>query len=265
MNDIISRSPQAYSRVAKLYQFDVFYERERKMWNENASYKGVPIQPYIYINRKKYLGKAPYELTNLELMRAFTIAGVLKGYTVFDAKLMEQVIDKYAIKSIYDPCAGWGERMLCAASHDVEYHGVDINSKLKEGYDSMISDLELTNQDIIFGDSSIIDLDINANCVLTCPPYHKTEIYTDKGAENLSYDEFLKWWGNVVKNSLQVNPKYFCFQINQKYKEVMSQIVEENGFKFVEELKLNKKASHFNHSTKREYESMMIFERVLSD
>ena len=52
-----------------------------------------------------------------------------------------------------------------------------------------------------------------------------------------------------------------AFQINQKYKTVLTDIVIKNGYKLVEELKLNKQASHFNKS-KKEFESLMILQKA---
>ncbi len=36
------------------------------------------------------------------------------------------------------------------------------------------------------------------DAVITCPPYGNLEIYSDKGAENLSDENFILWWGEKL-------------------------------------------------------------------
>lgn len=257
------------NKIVKYYQFPVFYERELKLWEENPMYDGVPLKIFLYHNRLMYLGKNPKQLSDLEIMRGFKIAGILRGYTVFNTKGMSEVLGKYNVKSVYDPCAGWGERMLCCIYHDVQYTGTDINAKLMDGYNQMMSQYDVHKICAIkCADSSTVDLsNVSADTIFTCPPYHDVEIYSTDGAENLSYKDFLVWWDNVVKNSLNANPERFVFQINQKYKQDMLDIVLNNGFTLQEELALKKQSSHFTRekngvNKKSEYESVLVCKRV---
>lgn len=252
------------SLVAKHYQFDVFYAKEISLWNENPIFRGLTLQMWLYCNRYQYLGKIPNDLSDFEMLRAFTISGVRKGYTVFCSDLESAVLDKYNIQSVYDPCAGWGERMLCCYSKNVDYYGVDVNRKLERGYVRMMQDLQMVGQHIVFDDSSVYVPTVQVNAVITCPPYGNIEIYSEFGAENFSENDFLLWWDKVVKNSMVSNPKYFCFQANCKWKNALRCVVEQNGFTFVEELlPTNVKSSHFtrksNQNLKVEFESMLVF------
>ena len=252
------------SAIAKNYQLGVFYEREIQMWNENAYYHGVPLQIWLYYNRYKFLNKAPNELSDAEILRGFTISGVCKGYTVFDSTLMQQIIDDYSIKSVYDPCAGWGERMLCCYYNNVAYTGVDVNEKLRTGHSVMIAAYGMTRQEVVYADSSSRSADKPYDAVITCPPYHNIEIYSDIGAENYGYEDFLKWWNEVVKQCASV--RYFCFQINSKYKQDMADIVSRNGFTLVRTYAYdNNKSSHFTRkggaNLKKESETMLVFEK----
>lgn len=252
------------SMIAKRYQFRTFYEHEMQMWHENRWHKNISFQLWIYYNRYKYLGKIPSQLNDAEILRAFTISGIHKGYTVFDVSLMQQVIDKYDIKSVYDPCAGWGERMLCCHCNDIAYTGVDINDKLKSGHDEMILDYSMNNQTVIYQDSASYEPDKAYDAVITCPPYHNIEIYSDKGVENYDYQDFLEWWTQVVHQCRNV--RYFCFQINNRYKDDMTAIVERDGFEMVETLQYDdNKSSHFTRKNgidiKRECETMFVFRR----
>lgn len=251
---------------AKAYQFQVFYERELALWEENPIYKHTPLHAYLYLNRYQYLGKTPEELTDFELMRAFTIAGILKGYTRFDTKLMDKVVQKYGFSSVYDPCAGWGERLLYCYFHGIRYFGVDINTKLQDGYYRMISDFQMIDQNVVFADSSCYSCNDTFDAVITCPPYGNTEIYSEFGAENLSKQEFLRWWKRVVLQCLQVQPKYFCFQINQKWLSDMKTALESCGFRYVEQFDLGLRSGHMTRkngkNTKHEFESMLVFQYI---
>lgn len=264
-NPVFTGTPKNLTAIAKYYQFDIFYKHEIALWSENDCKKGLSLRIRLYHNRFKYLGKSPLELTNTEILRGFTISGIHKGYSAFDASLMQQIIDKYDIKSVYDPCAGWGERMLCCFNNNIKYQGVDINNDLKDGYLHMMADYNMQKQNIAFCDSADYKLDDNFDAVITCPPYGNIEIYTEYGSENLSDTDFLIWWQKVVEKCSQI--KYFCFQINQKWKDRMLSVVENQGYKLIDEFKFsNNKSSHFNRrngeNTKKEFEVMLVLRKI---
>ena len=262
----LSGTASNLSRIAKAYQFSVFYQREMLLWAENRVFRGLPLQVWLYLNRFKFLGKLPGDLTDAEIVRGFTIAGVIKGYTVFDTRLMNAFVEKYSVDSIYDPCAGWGERLLYCFCHDITYHGVDINTALQPGYDRMISDFGMICQNVSFADSAVFQPNMHADAVFTCPPYGSLERYSSSGAENLDDAEFIVWWDKVVKNSMFTGAKYFAFQVNRKWHARMRDVVIENGFSFLEELMPDfTRVGHFNRkgggNTKSEFESVLVFVR----
>ena len=252
----LKNGSKTITKIARQFMYPVIYEREINMWNKNAITNKGYIQPFLFANRLKYINKLPHELSDLEIIRGFSISGKIRAYTAFDNTLMKQVIKTYQPKSIYDPCAGWGERLLTAATYDIEYYGQDINDKLLNPYQEMIQTYNLNKQTITITDSS--QTKNTADMLFTCPPYGNTEIYTDKGSENLSETEFLNWWNTIIKNS---NVNIIAFQINQKWKNKMSEVVKSNGYKFIEELTSVTNASHLNKN-KKEYESVMVFNKV---
>ena len=254
-----------YSTLARHYQYNVFYEKEIVLWNDDAiRFSGMAVRPYIYYNRLVYQNKLPDELSDKEILRAFKISGVHRSYSIFDTKLFDEVVQKYNIRSVYDPCAGWGERMLYCKDHDVRYTGVDINEKLEAGYLEMIEDLDITEQQFVLGDAASVDIAGKYDAAITCPPYGSTEIYSEAGAENFSPTEFLQWWKRVVSKASAADIKYFCFQINQKYRDDMTAIVIQSGFVKIDEFVYDKnKSSHFTRkngvNSKKEYEIMLVF------
>jgi len=258
---------RSLSAIVKDAQRKVFYKRELELWNKNPLRHGKwgTVQAFLYANRYKYLNKLPHELTDRMLLRAFRVSGLHMGYTSFNSVLMRQVIDKYNVKSVYDPCAGWGERMVTCGKLGVSYEGCDINSELFEGYKKLYELIDGFKPVLHNNDSAnqLVTGDVGA--VITCPPYKGIEIYSENGAENLSDEDFAAWWGDVVKNCSISQAKVFAVQTNQACRKVFADALEKQGWTFKEELVFdNNQKSHFHRvsgMTKREYESMLVFVR----
>ena len=258
---------RSLSAIVKDAQRKVFYKRELELWNENPLRHGKwgTVQAFLYANRYKYLNKLPHELTDRMLLRAFRISGLHMGYTSFNSSLMRQVIEKYNVKSVYDPCAGWGERMMTCGKLGVSYEGCDINSELFEGYKTLYALID-GFKPVLHNNDSVNQLVTgDADAVITCPPYKDIEVYSENGAENLSDEAFAAWWSNVVKNCSYSNAKVFAVQTNQACRSVFEDALVAQGWEFKEELVFdNNQKSHFHRSNgndKYEYESMLVFIR----
>ena len=258
---------RSLSAVVKDAQRKVFYKRELELWNENPLRNGKwgTVQAFLYANRYKYLNKLPNQLTDRMLLRAFRISGLHMGYTSFNSSLMRQVIEKYNVKSVYDPCAGWGERMMTCGKLGVSYEGCDINSELFGGYKKLYELIDGFKPVLHNNDSANQLVTTDADAVITCPPYKNIEVYSENGAENLSDEDFAAWWSDVVKNCSYSNAKVFAVQTNQACRKVFADALEEQGWQLKEELVFdNNQKSHFHRvsgMTKREYESMLVFVR----
>lgn len=255
----LSDASQRCIDISKKATGDVFYHRELKLWNEGDK----DLHRFLFANRLKYLNKNPNELTDLEILRGLNISGKVRAFSHFNNVGFKEFIQKYSPTSIYDPCAGWGERLLTCAANDIRYLGVDINEQVVEGHHKIVKHYGLTKQNTVFGDSSKYINEEDFDTTFTCPPYWNEEIYTDAGAENLSYEDFLVWWKQVVLNS---NTKLFAYQINQKYREDMNRVVESCGYRLIDEIPLTRKSSHFTRSKngidrKKEYESIQVFKK----
>lgn len=234
----------------------VFYANEMKLWNENPYVlRHGTLQARLYENRYNYLGKLPCELSDAEILRGLSISGLYRGYSVFDNTGMVDLIKRYDVKSIYDPCAGWGERLLTSGLLGVKYHGCDINMRLFDGYDSLINHYNLQNCTTHLGDSSMYDMrKHNHDCVFTCPPYESVEHYTTVGAENFSHEDFLTWWKEVVLHSISDTTRIFAYQINTRFKDDMNQILLDLGWTLTEQIPVGKNV--VSHLTKRNGEKV---------
>lgn len=255
------------STVVKDAQRNVFYEHELAMWNNNA-YRGDKwgtVRAFLYANRWKYIHKLPDELTDRMLLRAFRISGLYVGYTSFDNAMMLQVIKKYGVTSVYDPCSGWGERMATCGLLGVDYEGCDINDRLTNGYNKLIGLIDGFKPLMHINDSAKQDVEHNVDAIITCPPYMDVEIYTDKGAEHYDKDKFTAWWEDVVAKCSATNAKVFAVQTNQACRDIFLSSMTNAGWRLSEELTYNNaRVSHFHRtgkSVKHEFESMLVMTR----
>lgn len=249
------------SKFVQMVNFNVFNGREIKLWFKNDQYKGLTLQMFLYHNRLKYLNKNPFELTDFEMLRAFTISGVLKRYSRFDNELMLKVLDKYDVNSIYDPFAGWGERAITASNLGIKYNGVDINLGLTDGY-RILNDFSETSNLVIADSREYIPN--HCDMVLSCPPYYDIEKYSDSGIENLMDTEFDDAFLTIVDNFLKANPKFVCFQVSSKHILKFETMLGLKGLHKIDEFRFDTiKGSHLNYkngqNNKTAYEVMLVF------
>ena len=103
--------------------------------------------------------------------------------------------------------------------------------------------------------------------VFTCPPYGDVEIYTEHGAENLDHEQFLQWWAQVVERSIAASTRVFAYQINQRLKGDMNQVLADAGWRLQRQIPVGRgRVHHFNRrkdgtSTKRDFEEVQVFVR----
>lgn len=92
----------------------------------------------------------------------------------------------YAVKGgiFYDPCAGWGGRMLAAYNFGMKYVAIDANKKLVGELRELAKFMDY-DAEIAYGDSSDpecvkeIMKGRKADLSFTCPPYWNEEWYSD--------------------------------------------------------------------------------------
>jgi len=252
-----------HNEIILYFQWKEFYKKEIELWNENKFKNGLPLQSWIYANRLKYIGKNATNLTDREILRAFKITGIHIGNSFHSPFYIQQFIKDYNIKSIYDCSGGWGHRLLGA--WDIAYIYNDINPEVVKGCQKMSEYFNLSDKIFYNQDCSKLTPKENYDAVFTCPPYYNIEHYTDMGAENLSYPDFLIWWKQTIKAACldKSSCKYFAYIINHKLKADMNACVLELGLKQIQEIPLGKvNYSHLNsdkrlNGTKQEF--LIIF------
>lgn len=105
-----------YSKCILYFQWKEFYKNELTLWNNNEN----NIQEKLFNNRLKYINKSKYKLSNLEILRGLKISGLCNNmFSHFSPLWLKAFIEQNNIKSIYDPCGGWGHRLI--ATNKIKY------------------------------------------------------------------------------------------------------------------------------------------------
>lgn len=171
---------------------DYFNERARLA----AKRSDEPVSPLEYWrqNRAKLVAAAP-DPVGIEALSDAVYAKI-RGCGNFRPNLLTGFARYFEAKSVSDPCAGWGDRLIGAIAAGVSYTGVDPNPALHPGYAEIISRFardpgNYTTVAAAFEDyTPTREYDL----VFTCPPYFTTEIYTDDALQSVVRYPNLDTW-----------------------------------------------------------------------
>lgn len=267
--DVTNAGSRQISWLARSGTWETFYARELQMWEADEVHhrKWGRLRARLLANRLHYLGRLPESA--LEVVRGLAISGEIRSYSTFVNTAMLTVLDRYDPTHMYDPCSGWGERMLTCAQRGVTYTGTDISEAVVTAHQGLIDRLGLTNVSVALGDSATRDMRGGSHeMVLTCPPYGDTEIYTSQGAENLDDETFLEWWKQVVSMSVAPSTRVFAFQISEKWRKGMSAVAQSvlgEQWHLADEIDASALRNHFQRAQSRQKhrgETMVVFERL---
>ena len=267
--DVTNAGSRQISWLARSGTWETFYARELQMWEADEVHhrKWGRLRARLLANRLQYLGRLPESA--LEVVRGLAISGEIRAYSTFVNTTMLAVLDRYEPTHMYDPCSGWGERMLTCAQRGVTYTGTDISEVVVVVHQGLINRLGLTDVSVSLGDSATRDMRGGTHeMVLTCPPYGDTEIYTSQGAENLDDEAFLEWWKQVVSMSVAPSTRVFAFQISEKWRKRMSAVAQSalgEQWHLADEIDASASRNHFQRARSRQKhrgETMVVFERL---
>lgn len=217
------------------------------------------------VNRIKYAynyGEGCYQITLLKLLQDFNKSGITtNGFTMYPINNIRKFIYDCGIKSIADPFAGWGHRMIGSYSMNCNYIGCDINKVQYNNLLQIQQFLESNNKNLWKPKITLINdnsLNVDLNCykydaIFTCPPYWNTEIYTDKGIENLIYIEFKRQFVQIIKHWITPNVKFIGIQFTEKYEDC----IQELGYSY-EKIVLGQVIHHFNKNKRKFNECIYI-------
>jgi hypothetical protein len=254
----LQKHPGSYSstprrnKIVLTYQ-PHFYKVENQLWED------ISIQKSLIQNRVKYLSKDKNsqvdekDLTEKELLRGFKISGIYKGFSHFDPKWTRAFINEFDVKVMYDPCGGWGHRLLGAMN--IWYHYNDADADSMNGCKRICNDLGIKHKTFTNHDAHTYTPDYLYDTVHTCPPYFDVEKYfgeKDSLKHFPKFEDWLNvWWRGVIISSLKNLTGIFSFVINQKLKDKMIDIANQEGLGVIKTITLGSKhnKSHFNRAT----------------
>ena len=112
----------------------------------------------------------------------------------------------------YDPCAGWGGRLLAAYAMKMKYIAIDANKKLVEELKQLAEFMNYKDCEIYYGDSSdckFVEKIMNGRKIdlaFTCPPYFDEEIYSDDEFQSIKMypnkEDWYKYFLDYMKKGV---------------------------------------------------------------
>lgn len=109
----------------------------------------------------------------------------------------QAVYKHFRATNVYDPCGGWGDRMVAAMASNVSYHCRDVNPLVLAGYASM-QHMYGGNVSFEYEQSEISAPDGTYDLAFTSPPYWKVEKYQGDLSSHKQYPKFEDWLHNFL-------------------------------------------------------------------
>ena len=169
IDDLNKKYSSNNNRIVKFFQ-DSFYKKEREVYAHNPILRRKLIQ-----NRCKYLNKKERALTISEIFSGFKNSGIYYGYSHFNPAWTNWFVNNFNIKSVYDPCGGWGHHILGMLSCDRIIYN-DLSESTYNGVVEMKNYFHIDNLECHCEDGkTFISDDVDA--WFMCPPYYNLEHY----------------------------------------------------------------------------------------
>jgi hypothetical protein len=160
----------------------------------------------------------------------------LGSVVMFKSTTAKYLYKKYRARSVLDPTAGWGGRMLGAWSLGIDYTGIDTNVEMTQAYADMMAFLAAetgfdnalfevdngSNLQMIWDSCLAVDFSkIHYDFVLTSPPYVNLEVYEHMalwGTDEAFYKGFfIPLWQKCVDHiqpgghvAFNISPKMYA-------------------------------------------------------
>ena len=169
------------------------------------------------------------------------------------------IYKRYNAGNVYDPCGGWGDRMVAAQASGISYHCRDVNPLVFAGYSSQIAmwggdiSCELRGSEVDAPISNYFDL------VFTSPPYWKIEKYQGKESSHAKFKKCDEWVDGflkpMIRNSVEslkdggviainISDCYANHQYNQLVNPTVEAILERCDLKEIIGYRLPKRANN---------------------
>jgi hypothetical protein len=140
-----------------------------------------------------------------EIRRMLTMTGGLSSVTKYRTVTAKAIVQFFAARSVLDPCAGWGGRMLGALAAGATYVGCEPDPNTAAGLRAILADEMMpatvrekakileSPAELIVASQEKVDL------VLTSPPYYNLELYTSGPQSVTTYPTWVEWSENWLR------------------------------------------------------------------
>ena len=181
--------------------FPNFYDIENnkgksfsKLWTKEN------LEKVLRWNRKSH--STPYLS---ELKRGiYFCCGVSKN-TMFRPQMAKLLCMKYHPEIVFDPCAGWGGRMLGVLATGANYIAFEPNTKTFNNLVQLSKFLGMEDRVQLFCDDALKMNEYNipkVDMILTSPPYFDLEVYTHEDTQSIKNTNNYEMWNEVFLDPL---------------------------------------------------------------
>lgn len=233
------------------------------------------------LKNEKVFPKDKPLISNIETAIRLGGKGVASKPSNFPIKHVDEIIEKYNVNgNYYDPCCGWGVRLMSALRNNVNYFGTDPNFLLVDKLNELCGDYKRVNRE----NGAMVDIRATGSEIkhndwvgkmglcFTSPPYFNLEDYKVGEQSWKEGDSYEKWLDCYLKPTLDniksylIDGGYLAININNfaNYNLVqdVKTIAKEKGFNYVttHELK-NIQRTNSNGGFNDNREGIMVFQK----
>ena len=202
-----NRRSQVGMSIVKNFHRSIFSARKNgrispiECWKDKDKLERVVRNRFIYKS----------VLSSHNIAQGFSICGIAKTVSVFNPALARFLVQEYLTEFsvVFDPFSGFSGRMLGTCASGKRYIGKDINethvAESKRIIDFLNLDAEICTADIFSYNGEY-------ECLFTCPPYNRKEIWNDTDVDH-SCDE----WIDICISRFKCKRYLFVVDRTEKY------------------------------------------------
>ena len=213
--------------------FPNFYNIENNLGKSFSNcWTKTNLEKCLRWNRKSH--STPYLS---EIKRGIYFCCGLTKSTMYRPQLSKLLCMKYSPTNVFDPCAGWGGRMLGAVASGANYIAFEPNTETFYNLQKIINFLNIEKQVKIICDDAM-NMDYydfpNYDMIITSPPYFDVEIYSKEKTQSITklndYDSWKDYFlkGIIEKSITRLNEDgVSCWNVGKVGKKDMRKDVIE--------------------------------------
>ena len=215
--NINSQKTKDSNSIIKFYQKGIYSVKDHKevslkdLWNRSNLEKA-----FKQLNKPKSTTSAYFSSSIIKQIKYVPV-------TIYSPIMTKSILKELDCKNIFDPCIGWGGRMLGTTCINGTYTGCEPCNETFKGLKSISKLLNLESQINIINKPVEETLnnelkDKYFDCCITSPPYFNLEIYSDEDTQSIeSFKSYVLWKDNfiepIIKYITEHVSKYSCWSV----------------------------------------------------